>query len=107
VNDTTDLYPIGVRPGMPAVPNDSFIGAETAAVANTLTRLQFGRKSSLSAYAFWSHLSRLVHGVDNILFSGALSAEGALAKACELGLVGRRGSRLRWPASTSTPCNIR
>jgi hypothetical protein len=34
--------------------------------------------------------SRVVHGVDNILFSGALSAEGVLvfAKACELGLQG-------------------
>jgi bifunctional non-homologous end joining protein LigD len=46
-------------------------------------------------------LSRLVHGVDNILFSEALSAEGALvfAKACKLGLEGivskRAGSRYR------------
>ena len=46
-------------------------------------------------------LSRLVAGVDNILFSEALSAEGALvfAKACELGLEGivskRAGSRYR------------
>ena len=41
------------------------------------------------------------HGVDNILFSEALSAEGALvfAKACKLGLEGivskRAGSRYR------------
>jgi bifunctional non-homologous end joining protein LigD len=46
-------------------------------------------------------LSRVVHGVDDILFSEALSAEGALvfAKACELGLEGivskRAGSRYR------------
>jgi ATP-dependent DNA ligase len=46
-------------------------------------------------------LSRVVHGVDNILFSEALSAEGALvfAKACELGLEGiiskRAGSGYR------------
>jgi bifunctional non-homologous end joining protein LigD len=46
-------------------------------------------------------LLQLVHGVDNILFSEALSAEGALvfAKACKLGLEGivskRAGSRYR------------
>jgi bifunctional non-homologous end joining protein LigD len=46
-------------------------------------------------------LSRLVQGVDNILFSEALSAEGALvfAKACEMGLEGivskRAASRYR------------
>ena len=46
-------------------------------------------------------LSRLVRGVDGILFSEALSAEGALvfAKACKLGLEGivskRAGSRYR------------
>jgi bifunctional non-homologous end joining protein LigD len=44
-------------------------------------------------------LARLVHGVDGILFSEALAAEGALvfAKACEMGLEGivskRVGSR--------------
>jgi bifunctional non-homologous end joining protein LigD len=47
------------------------------------------------------NLLQLVHGVDNILFSEALSAEGALvfAKACKLGLEGtvskRAGSRYR------------
>ena len=47
------------------------------------------------------YLSRVVHGVGNILFSEALSAEGVLvfAKACELGLEGivskRAGSRYR------------
>jgi bifunctional non-homologous end joining protein LigD len=46
-------------------------------------------------------LSQLVHGVDNIVFSEALSAEGVLvfAKACEMGLEGivskRAGSRYR------------
>jgi hypothetical protein len=46
-------------------------------------------------------LSRVVHGVDNILFSEALSAEGALvfAKACRLGPEGivskRAGSQYR------------
>ena len=37
-----------------------------------------------------SLFSQVVHGVDGILFSEALSAEGALvfAKACELGLEG-------------------
>jgi hypothetical protein len=46
-------------------------------------------------------LSRVVNGVDNIVFSEALSAEGALvfAKACKLGLEGiaskRAGSRYR------------
>jgi ATP-dependent DNA ligase len=47
------------------------------------------------------YLSRVAHGVDNILFSEALSAEGVLlfAKACELVLEGivskRAGSRYR------------
>ena len=46
-------------------------------------------------------LSRLVAGVDNILFSEALAVEGAIvfAKACEMGLEGivskRAGSRYR------------
>jgi hypothetical protein len=52
-------------------------------------------------------LSRVVHGVDSILFSEALSAEGALvfANACKLGLEGivskRAGSRYRSGTSRS------
>jgi bifunctional non-homologous end joining protein LigD len=52
-------------------------------------------------------LSPLVAGVDGILFSEALSAEGALvfAKACEMGLEGivskRAGSRYRSGTSRS------
>jgi hypothetical protein len=37
VNDTADLYPIDVRPGTAAAPNDSLIRAQTAAVASILT----------------------------------------------------------------------
>ena len=46
-------------------------------------------------------LSRLVHGVDGVVFSAALAAEGAIvfAHACRLGLEGivskRAGSRYR------------
>jgi hypothetical protein len=44
-------------------------------------------------------LSRLVAGVDNILFSEALPAEGAIvfAKACELGLEGIVSKRAGQP----------
>ena len=52
-------------------------------------------------------LARLVHGVDGVLFSEAIEAEGALvfAKACKLGLEGivskRAGSLYRSGKSPS------
>jgi bifunctional non-homologous end joining protein LigD len=80
-------------------------GAQASFVAFDLLRLEADdhRQRSLEERRYT--LARLVHGVDGVVFSEALAAEGAtvFAHACRLGLEGivskRAGSRYRSGAS--------